>query len=103
MLPRTGDVVIDGMRFPDDHAFLAEAFGPGFLHIHVQASDETRKSRFGRREGEAVRFEAATSHPVESAISRLAPLSHVVVQNEGEPDELYARIRDALNTERSEG
>jgi len=25
-------IVIDGLRFPEDNAFLAETFGPGFIH-----------------------------------------------------------------------
>src|SRR5437016_4149923 len=25
-------IVIDGLRFPEDHAFFGEWFGPGFLH-----------------------------------------------------------------------
>ena len=27
--------MIDGLRFPDDHALLVETFGPSFRHVHV--------------------------------------------------------------------
>ncbi len=29
-------VVIDGLRFPDDHAFFAERLGSRFLHLHIR-------------------------------------------------------------------
>ncbi len=43
-LPATESIVIDGLRFPDDHAFLAEAVGPAFYHIHVESAEDLRLS-----------------------------------------------------------
>jgi uncharacterized protein YprB with RNaseH-like and TPR domain/predicted nuclease with RNAse H fold/dephospho-CoA kinase len=78
----SGDIVIDGLRFPDDHALLSETFGPAFLHVHVDAASELRRARFMSRAGRAASFEAAESHPVEQQIPTLRALAHANVRNE---------------------
>jgi uncharacterized protein YprB with RNaseH-like and TPR domain/predicted nuclease with RNAse H fold/dephospho-CoA kinase len=77
------DLTIDGLRFPEDHAFMVESFGPAFLHVHVNAATELREQRFVQDGGTAEGFLTAIQHPVEAGIPRLAPLAHVVVTNEG--------------------
>ena len=42
-LPETGDLVIDGLRHPEDHSLLVEKFGADFLHIHVEAPESLRR------------------------------------------------------------
>ncbi len=101
-LPRSGNIVIDGLRFPDDHAFLAETFGPAFVHVHLQATDTVRKARFATREVDAARFDEAASHPVEQRIDELRPLAHLVLRNEGGLGELHSAIRQALESRPSE-
>lgn len=67
-LPEDRDLVIDGLRFPEDHAFLAESFGPAFFHIHVTASEEVRQDRYVNDGNSAAEFCRAIRHPVEAKI-----------------------------------
>lgn len=87
-------VVIDGLRFPDDHAFLTEAYGSQFLHIHVVTSRELRKVRFEAREGSS--FEIASNQPVEQKSGDLERFARDVVENNGEIDAFYKAIDEIL-------
>ena len=87
-------VVIDGLRFPDDHAFLTEIFGSQFLHIHVVARRALRKTRFERREG--VAFEVADSHAVEARGQELKLFARDVVENNGSVDNYRAALDKVL-------
>jgi uncharacterized protein YprB with RNaseH-like and TPR domain/predicted nuclease with RNAse H fold/dephospho-CoA kinase len=81
-LPKSGDLVIDGLRHPEDHSFLAEKFGPGFLHIAIEAPDVVRRHRY-IHEGPVEEFDRASIHTVESHIPTLTQLAHVTVSNAG--------------------
>jgi dephospho-CoA kinase len=98
-LPAIGNIVIDGIRFPDDHAFLAEAFGPAFRHVHVDAAPEFRARRFTRREGRGNSFAQAAGHPVEAQIPALRELAHTMIANEGRLADLETQLTDLLPAE----
>lgn len=81
ILPEHGNIVLDGLRFPEDHAFLIEKYGPAFLHIHIDAPRDIRQNRYismGLTENE---FMKAISHPVENKVGKLSKLAHIVLQN----------------------
>jgi len=76
-------ITIDGLRFPEDHAFLTEVFGAQFLHLHVVAPKPIRRKRFLKREGAKAKFESQDLHAVEQQTSRLAEVARDVVDNQG--------------------
>lgn len=76
-------VVIDGLRWPEDHAFFVEIFGPQFIHIHIDAPTELRRQRYIDSGHTAEEFDAASSHDVEQQVPLLRHLAHVVVSNAG--------------------
>jgi predicted nuclease with RNAse H fold len=82
MLPPDGNLVIDGLRFPDDNAFLIEIFGPAFLHIHIEAPKDVREIRFGSRQDAGRNFAESEVHPVESHIPELRGLAHMAISND---------------------
>lgn len=88
-LPLTGNIVIDGMRHPEDHAFLVETFRDNFIHVHVKASEQLRQKRY-LNEGEMDDFVKAINHPVESHIPILASLAHKTITNEDSIEDLEA-------------
>ncbi len=96
-LPATGTIVIDGLRFPEDHAFLAETFGPAFYHIHVEAAEDLRKARFESREVEGAPFKKAQAHPVEQQSQLLRPLAHMVLPNEGTLQHLHSCVDELIS------
>jgi predicted nuclease with RNAse H fold/uncharacterized protein YprB with RNaseH-like and TPR domain/dephospho-CoA kinase len=81
-MPPNVNLVIDGLRFPEDHAFLSEAFGPGFVHIHVTASEKIRKARYISEGQTEAAFDRAARHPVEMLVPQLASLAHISLKNE---------------------
>ncbi|MDP9316478.1 MAG: DUF429 domain-containing protein [Chloroflexota bacterium] len=91
-LPDQGDIVIDGLRFPEDHAFMIEQFGPTFVHIHVDATRTARIARYLATKGSQQEFETADMHMVESGINSLASLAHVRVTNEGALEDFIEQI-----------
>lgn len=76
-------VVVDGLRFPEDHAFFFERFGSEFVHVHVQAADELRAQRYREQEQNGSSFEAAESQPVERNSGELAAFASCVHTNDG--------------------
>lgn len=94
-MPEEGDLVIDGLRHPEDHSFLAEKFGPDFYHIHIEAPEDIRRERYVD-EGPSEEFSKADAHPVEANITKLAYLAHERVQNIGSIQEFLYKIRKVV-------
>ena len=95
-LPVTGNLVIDGIRFPEDHALLVEAFGPAFFHLHIGASYQVRRDRYKARENIAAMFEMADSHPVEKQSNELAGLASLVIENEDTLERFKLRLEQLV-------
>ena len=85
-LGRVGDatrIVIDGLRWPEDRAFLVERFGSRFIHLHIVASADARLSRSGAKDADArAQFEAAEAQPVEAMIDTLGRFASYVIDND---------------------
>ena len=75
-------IVVDGLRFPEDHAFFVEQFGARFRHLHVVANSEIRRHRYEEhvRDGD---FDIAMCSEVERRVDELRLLAHEVFVNEG--------------------
>jgi dephospho-CoA kinase len=95
-MPDTGNLVIDGLRHDEDHSFLAERFGPDFLHIAIEASEVARRERYAN-EGTIDEFDRASAHPVESHISALARLAHATVSNDGTTKMFVNKIHQLID------
>lgn len=80
-LPAIGNIVVDGLRHPDDHAFLLERFGPQFLHVHLTAPGELRMQRYISNTLTAEAFHRAEEHPVERNVDTLRGLAQAAVEN----------------------
>ncbi|MHC1744968.1 MAG: hypothetical protein AB9873_18345 [Syntrophobacteraceae bacterium] len=95
--------VIDGLRFPEDHALMVESYGPSFTHLHVDAPSEDREMRLSTRRPEGVAFSDASQHQVEREICQLGSVAHHTIANDGTKegclkssnDSSSARTRDA--------
>lgn len=87
-------LVIDGLRFPDDHAFLTEVYGSQFLHIHVVARQSLRKARYQEREN--ANFELASRHAVEGRVKDLAVFARDVVENNGAVMDYHHALKQVL-------
>jgi dephospho-CoA kinase len=86
-LPEKENIVIDGLRFPEDVAFMIETFGPGFSCIYIAAPHEIRKERYIELGYQPQEFEEASQHHVERKVSELHTLAHMTLENsDGLPD-----------------
>lgn len=101
-LKRVGDadlIVVDGLRWPEDHAFFVERFGNHFRHIHIRAPIEMRMRRSGAdgtaetREG----FLDADAQPVESMIDTLGQLAAETIDNFGSIDQFHSEISRVIS------
>lgn len=92
-IPEDADeVVIDGLRFPEDHSFLIELFGIRFLHLHISAPRDTRETRYILGGGTAEDFQAAERALTESQFDRMAALAHVIVENGASLAHLWRQV-----------
>ncbi len=96
-LPQGSAWVIDGLRFPEDHAFWTELFGPAFIHIHVSAPADERWRRYVARGGSRSEFEKAEAHDVESQVARLENTARYVVDNTHDLETFIRTIRTFIN------
>ena len=98
---RVGDadrIVIDGLRFPDDHAFMVERFGACFRHVYIDAGVDIRCSRYEDGDSD-VGFDDASGASVERRVGEMRSLAHEVFVNQGDQlaverwaDQLTSRI-----------
>ena len=91
-----GRAVIDGLRFPDDHAYLVEAFGPAFVHVTIETPEDLRRDRHLATGTTTEEFARAISHRVESGVPSVASLAHAHVRNSGTCEELMASVDGIL-------
>ena len=76
-------IVIDGLRFPDDHAFMVERFGTRFRHVFIEAGADVRCSRY--EDGDTdVCFDDASGASVERRVGEMRSLAHEVFVNQGD-------------------
>jgi predicted nuclease with RNAse H fold/dephospho-CoA kinase len=79
-------IVVDGLRFPEDHAFLSELYGYNFKYIFLDADIADRTERFASREYLALheagsRMAKALESPVEAMIPKMKHLANSVYIN----------------------
>ncbi len=92
-LPQKGNIVIDGLRHPEDHAHLMEEYGPAYFHIYIDAPYNLRLKRYLKLGHNRAEFREATKHPVEANVKKISRLAHENVNNSSSIDKLLARIR----------
>ena len=76
-------IVIDGLRFPDDHAFMVERFGARFRHVFIEAGADVRCSRYENGDTD-VSFGDASGASVERRVGEMRSLAHEVFVNQGD-------------------
>ena len=92
-LPDTGSIVIDGLRHPQDHAFMVESFGPRFTHLFIDSPTEARLGRYVPARGSLQDFLKAEQHSAEKNIWQLLGLAHRVLDNSASLEEFDQSIR----------
>jgi dephospho-CoA kinase len=97
-LPEDGHVVIDGIRHPEDHAFLVETFGPSFTHVYIDTPVEKCEARYINNGLSKEDFIRAINHPVEENVKKLPNLAHMKVSNCGTLDSFIINIDRLANT-----
>ncbi len=99
VLERVADqsnVVVDGLRFPEDHAFFVERFGSKFVHLHIEAPDALRAQRYVEMRQDGLSFEVADHQAVESKIDELRHLAAAVVSNDSSIGLLRKNVLECL-------
>jgi predicted nuclease with RNAse H fold/dephospho-CoA kinase len=87
-VPEQAFIVVDGLRFPEDHAFFVERFGSKFVHLHLNAPDAIREKRYTESSQGELSFSDADRQPVEVEIDRLSGLATSIIGNSGTINEL---------------
>lgn len=96
LLPENGNLVVDGLRHPEDHAFMVETFGPAFIHVHIESPEDIRAKRYIADGNTEEEFKVACNHHVEMEIGMLAPLADLVICNDGDVAYLETSMRDIV-------
>lgn len=89
-------IVVDGLRFPEDHAFFVETFGDRFIHVYVEADEGVRRLRYNERSDDG--FEQAITSTVERRVGELKQLAHEVFVNHSALEAVEVRAADLIAT-----
>lgn len=96
-------IVVDGLRFPEDHAWFRERFATRFVHLHIEAPSEIRLSRL-RTAASIADLKEVESQPTESQIDALSGKASVIIPNDGLLDALREKLTIvATQSEAGEG
>lgn len=94
-------IVIDGLRFPEDHAFFVERFGGRFRHVFVDSQEVNRRNRYLEREANEA-FDVVVKSEVEDRVMELRDLSHEVFVNDADISAIDRRV-EAIDQRLNEG
>ena len=90
-------IVVDGLRHPEDRAFLRERWGTAAFHVHVDASVDLRARRFtAEKERTEEAFRRAEAHAVEQNVRTMESLADSTMANAGTIDELETKLRQVV-------
>lgn len=84
-------IVIDGMRFPEDYAFLVEQYGARFRHIYIDADENVRHDRYNNGPNKE-NFSAASNSNVEKRVCELQTLAHEIFLNNSDRQKINQRV-----------
>lgn len=90
-------IVVDGLRFPEDHCALFERYGARFLHLYIAASDVIRSDRYLAASNGETSFPIADRQPVEAQIDELRTHATAIVRNESTIDEFQNELGRILS------
>ena len=90
-------IVVDGLRFPEDHAFLVEKFGFNYQHVFLDTIEKNRRIRYAERLGLSKsqsdkEFDKVTKIVVEGKVIEMKNLAHTVLPNDSSKNELEKYI-----------
>lgn len=75
-------IVVDGLRHPEDRAFLNERWGNAAIHLHISADVDVRASRYAAKPGDTSEaFYLAEGHTVEQNVAQMERLADVILRN----------------------
>ena len=88
--------VIDGLRFPEDHALMVEEFGPSFINIHFEASQNAVNLYLKDQTTEEGPFEAYRPSMSEFDIDFFKNISDYKIVNDSDIKNLYLKVNKII-------
>ena len=86
-------IVVDGLRHPEDWAFLRERWGFAAAHVHIRAGADLRGKRYANRSGgSSSSFRRASAHAVEQNVPVLERLVDFTIANTGGVEKLESEL-----------
>jgi predicted nuclease with RNAse H fold/dephospho-CoA kinase len=95
-------IVVDGLRWPEDHSYFVERFGDRFFHIHISSPPDLRFDRVGAGVDTRESFDEADASPVEGMIDILGGLAATTIENVSSLEHFKNEIVRILETADSE-
>jgi dephospho-CoA kinase len=96
LLKDSENLVIDGLRHPEDHAFMIETFGASYHHVSIIAPLDIRRKRYIANESSENAFANAITHPVEQNVDKVAALADSVIENTSDLSSFKARLEKII-------
>lgn len=95
-------IVVDGLRHPEDSAFLRERWGTAAFHVHVEANADIRALRYtADTETSEDAFRRADTHAVEQNVHTMQGLADSTMANNGTVHDLEANLLNIVGKQSS--
>ena len=95
-------IVVDGLRHPEDRAFLRERWGTVALHVHIDACANRRARRYtADTEEPEDAFRRAETHSVEQNVQAMEGLADTTITNDGTTHDLEVSLRMMIGERQS--
>lgn len=88
-------MVVDGLRWPEDVEYFQERYGGRFRHVHIVTPYEIRRQR-ALESGDGNAFDEASAHAVEEGIARIEALSECMITNDSDIPTLESLLQQAI-------
>ena len=90
-------IVVDGLRHPEDRAFLRERWGTAALHLHIEATVALRARRYtSDAHASEDAFRRSDTHPVERNVQAMQVLADSTLDNNSTIQELETALRNIV-------
>lgn len=90
------NIVIDGLRHPEDYTFFFEQYGYDFKLIHIISDDKTKEKRYVNEGHTSKEYKKAVINKVESDVPELKKYAYTILDNNDTIEEFKNKILDLV-------
>jgi len=90
------NIVIDGLRHPEDFTFFFEQYGYDFKLIHIVSNERNKENRYIQEGHTSEEYQKAIMNEVEADVPELQKNAYIILENNGTIEEFKNQILNLI-------